>query len=333
MKLLFVLKKFTSYGHYGYSVASGLFNSAKFVVDMLNDSGVEARLVQVNDNNDIDREVSTYKPTDVIIEALWVVPEKFDVLKKLHPAVRWIVRLHSDIPFLASEGIAVDWIFGYLSRGVLVAPNSPAVVKDLRDISPEHCREILYLPNFYPVHGQHLGHSGNKLDIGCFGAVRPMKNQLIQAIAAIRFADKNYRRLNFHINSTRSELGGDNVLKNLRALFANTPHTLIEHPWESHKAFKHLVSEMDLAMCVSFSETFCITAADAVATDTPLVCSAEVPWASSLSVANTNSAEDIMSRIGLLLGPWGWLVTARNRHNLKRYSERSRSIWLKHFSH
>jgi len=330
MKLLFLLKRFTSYGHYGYSVASGLFNSAKFVVDMLNAAGVEAKLVSVTDNNDIDREVAAYKPTDVLIEALWVVPEKFDVLKKLHPGVRWIVRLHSDIPFLASEGIAIEWIFGYLRRGVKIAPNSPAVVIDLRAIAPEHKHDILYLPNFYPVHGRHIGHSGQHLDIGCFGALRPMKNQLIQAIASVRYADKNRTHLNFHIN-TREELGGDSVLRNLQSLFANTEHTLVEHPWVSHESFKLLVSEMDLALCVSFSETFCITAADAASTDTPLVCSGEIPWASSLSVANTNSAEDIMGKIGLLLSPAGFLIGARNRKKLKRYSERSKDIWLRHF--
>src|ERR1700688_2506570 len=98
MKVLFVLKK-SGYGcNYNYGT-SGLLNSATFIVDMLNDSGVEAKLVIVNDNNDIDREVSNFQPDTVVIEALWVVPEKFDALKKLHPNVNWIVRIHSDLPF------------------------------------------------------------------------------------------------------------------------------------------------------------------------------------------------------------------------------------------
>src|ERR1700686_515277 len=105
MKVLFILKK-NSYGYsgsYGYGM-SGLLNSAQFIVDMLNDNGVEAKLEIVNDNNDIDREVHKYKPDVVVVEALWVVPEKFDVLRKLHPRVKWIVRSHSDFPFLATEG-------------------------------------------------------------------------------------------------------------------------------------------------------------------------------------------------------------------------------------
>ena len=35
----------------------------------------------VVDNNGIDKEITEYKPTHVFIEGLWVVPEKFDVLK------------------------------------------------------------------------------------------------------------------------------------------------------------------------------------------------------------------------------------------------------------
>ena len=52
MKVLFILKK-NSYGYsgsYGYG-ASGLLNSARFIVDMLNDNGVEAKLATVTDNS------------------------------------------------------------------------------------------------------------------------------------------------------------------------------------------------------------------------------------------------------------------------------------------
>ena len=125
---------------------------------MLQDAGVEAALAEAIDNNCIDRLVTEYNPDVVIIEALWVVPEKFDVLKKLHPGVRWIVRLHSDIPFLAGEGIAVEWIYGYAARGVEVAFNSPRASEDFG---------ALYLPNFYPLgkpwKKQHRGRHQHRL--------------------------------------------------------------------------------------------------------------------------------------------------------------------------
>src|ERR1700733_4406094 len=104
LKLLFIIKKNSGYGY--VHGASGLINSAQFVVDMLNANKGQAKLVTVTDNNDIDRKVFQYKPNVVIIESFWVVPDKFVVLKKLHPGVRWIVHGHSDLPFLAQEGQA-----------------------------------------------------------------------------------------------------------------------------------------------------------------------------------------------------------------------------------
>ena len=123
MKILFLLKKKAAYScGYDRTAASGLFNSAKFVADMLNAAGVKAKVEEVVDNNSIDKAVHDYRPNVAVIEALWVVPEKFDILKKFHPSVRWIVRLHSDIPFLAGEGIACDWIFGYLKTKRYIPP-------------------------------------------------------------------------------------------------------------------------------------------------------------------------------------------------------------------
>ena len=111
MKVLFILKhRDTYWGDYSSTttLSSGLSNSAQFVCDALNLSGeITAKLVQVEDNNQIDKEVTLFRPDVCIIEAYWVVPEKFGVLIPLHPQVKWVVRNHSEIPFLAQEGIEV----------------------------------------------------------------------------------------------------------------------------------------------------------------------------------------------------------------------------------
>ncbi len=117
-RVLFFVKRKEDYNaitdsHIGLS--TGLYNSCSFVVNMLNEAGIDAKIEVVIDNNDIDREVTKHQPTHVIIEALWVVPTKFSVLTKLHPGVQWIIRLHSEVPFIASEGIAMDWIAEYSS--------------------------------------------------------------------------------------------------------------------------------------------------------------------------------------------------------------------------
>ena len=131
MKVLFICKRRNTY----YGISYGLLNSAEFVSGMLGSIGVDSKVVVVNDNNDIDREVTKMEwglegiskegpRSIVIIEALWVVPEKFDILKQLHPNVEWIVRIHSKSSFLASEGIAMDWINRYFDKGVRVAFNN-----------------------------------------------------------------------------------------------------------------------------------------------------------------------------------------------------------------
>src|SRR5271166_4089332 len=172
-KVLFILKRKEHYGPYdpyptpepyplttddmsGSGLMTGLYNSAKFVADMLNVNGIEAKIVVVTDNNDIDREVHDYKPTHVIIEALWVVPSKFSVLIKLHPTVKWFIRLHSAIPFLSNEGIAMQWIFDYTQyQNVAVSCNDIRLYRELdelfeiRQIEPSD--KLFYQPNFYPL--------------------------------------------------------------------------------------------------------------------------------------------------------------------------------------
>ena len=97
-KILFILKRREDYNakvHSHIGLSTGLYNSAKFMNDMLVEAGFNSVLEVAVDNNCIDRLVSKHKPTHVIIEALWVVPTKFSILQKLHPSVQWIVRLHS----------------------------------------------------------------------------------------------------------------------------------------------------------------------------------------------------------------------------------------------
>lgn len=328
MKVLFITKKRSEYGCYSYYGASGLLNSARFIVDMLNDSGIEAKLVDVRDNNDIDREVSAYNPSVVVVEALWVVPEKFDVLKALHPNVQWIVRGHSDIPFLANEGVAVDWIVGYTQRGVSVAFNDPRTVESVESFVPSD--SVLYLPNYYPLcYTPPCREPDGFFNVGCFGAIRPLKNQLLQAIAAIRFADKEDKNLRFHINATRCEEGGQSVLKNLRALFADTGYDLVEHRWYDHCHFLRTVARMDVEMAVSFSETFCITAADAVAMGVPLICSSEIPWASRVSVVPATDANAMVHKLTHLDRRINHFL---NHRDLRAYSHKSKEIWLQEFS-
>lgn len=330
-KVLFILKKRKT-SHANYSVvSSGLLNSATFVCDMLNKNGIVSELVEVIDNNCIDREVTKFKPTHVIIEALWVVPPKFEVLTKLHPNVEWIIRLHSDISFLANEGIAIEWIYDCMKYDkVKISANDLETNETFEKLTG---KDLVYLPNYYPVgfFNDNKPHTTGKiLDVGCFGAVRPLKNQLIQAIAAIEYANRYDRELRFHINVKRIEGKGEPVLKNLRELFKNNPkHKLIEYDWLSHNEFIELVQTMDLGMQVSFTETFNIVTADFVNNNIPVVVSKEIPWVNPLFAANPTKVESIIKkmRLALLLSSLRWT----NKLRLWWNSLKAERIWTSYF--
>lgn len=320
-----------------HCLTSGLFNSATLVSEMLNKHHIHSKVVQVIDNNDIDREVKTHNPTHVMIEALWVVPEKFEILRKLYPNIKWIVRLHSEIPFIANEGIAIKWINAYLKEpNVYIAPNSLKMYKDLinyfKATETFTDDKIIYLPNYYErdLEKNCNREQKNVLDISCFGSIRPLKNQLIQAFAAIEYVKHTNKKLRFHINYNRIEQNGDPVLKNLRETFRgldSTKYELVEHKWMAHEDFRKIVNQMDLCLQVSFNETFNITLADAVSQYIPVVASKEIYWISDLFKADTTDVSDIVCKIkrALLLGKFG---TTLNKMGLERYNKDSVKEYL-----
>lgn len=333
-RVLFIAKK-SDYNYSGGNplMVTGLKLSAGMCVDVLNAAGIPAKLVIVNDNNDIDREVTAYKPTHVIIEALWVVPAKFAVLTRLHPTVRWIVRLHSEIPFLANDGIALTWILQYVRYGyVFVSANSPnlnAALNDILQTFGEPTYKNVYLPNCY-VTSEKLPHKvpcRDGIQIGCFGAIRPFKNQLIQAIAAIAYADSIDHQLTFHMNGTRQESGGSSVLKNLIALFDNSPkHHLTLHSWLDHDDFLKLCATMDLGMQVSLSESFNIVTADMVTVGVPMVVSSAVYWMPDSTMADPYNVADIVSKLRSAN-----VANHQSFSNLRKTAHAAADVWIDYF--
>ena len=341
IRTLFITKQseIESQQYHGYfRQFSGLFNSARLVSEMLNDQpGIDSKCITVQDNNGIDREVTLYKPTHVFIEAFWVVPEKFKILKKLHPGVKWIIRIHSETPFLSTEGISMDWAMKYITqKNVYLAPNAPRIYNEIKHLvasvhGHELKKKVIYLPNFYSVDNAmpaktKLGTPG-EIHIACFGAIRQLKNQLIQAISAIKFADKHRLKLKFHINGNRVDYGGNPILKNIVDLFSHHPeHELIQHDWMPHEEFLALIKTLDIGMQVSFTETFNIVTADMVICGIPVVVSDEVQWSSIFSKVNPTDSDNITATMEFV---WNWhpFVHWRNTKGLKKYSDTSRILW------
>ena len=345
--VLFILKRredFNLEQHNIKGMSTGLYNSAAFMSDMCVASGIDAKLDIAIDNNCIDRLVTIHKPTHVIIEALWVVPSKFTILTKLHPNVKWIVRLHSEMPFLAGEGMALDWIGDYsLYPNIAIATNGPRMLEEIRtylkikqDWSDEDAKKrVIYLPNYYPQLYKKKEYLINKeyIDIGCFGAVRPMKNHVLQAIAALQFAEKMGKKLNFHINVGRVESKGEPVMSNLIGLFTQLHekgHRLISNVWTPREEFLQLCAKMDIGLQVSFSETFNIVGADIISQGVPLVGSTEIPWCEETYTARATHCQEIYEALIKTHYNSQDNVTM-NQKKLKEYTSKTDQIWTSYF--
>ena len=346
--VLFILKRredFDPVKHNPVGLSTGLYNSATFMKDMLVEGGVDARLEVAIDNNCIDRLVTKHRPTHVIIEALWVVPSKFVILSKLHPTVKWIIRLHSELPFLAGEGMALNWIGDYSAfPNIILGVNAPRMMDEVRtylqiknQCSTEMInKKVIYLPNYYPQEYKSKQYMINKeyVDIGCFGAVRPLKNHMLQAVAAIKFADSLGKKLNFHINGGRIEMKGEPVINNLRDMFLHLyerGHRLITHEWTPREQFLEICASMDIGLQVSFSETFNIVGADMISQGVPLVASIEIPWICEIYTARAQYSDEIYKAL-ILTNSWPKENVLANQQKLTEYTNQTRGIWLKYFT-
>ena len=330
-KVLFLCRDRTEYGK-----SYGLVNSANFIARYLEDQGIQSKVEMAADGNSVDKLVTEYNPTHVIIEALWVTPAKFKELLAIprHQKRNWIVRLHSRPAFIVNEGIAFPWLAGYKALGLkqfAIAPNTKEFAKFLTDFG----LNSVYLPNiYYPVPPDSMvvkkKFDGKTIDVGCFGAIRPMKNQITQAMAAILFAKESNLNLNFHINQ-RTEGGGETIVKNLTALFSNYPNAkLVEHDWYTHTDFINIIRSTDIGMQVSFTETFNIVAADYVSAGVPIVGSPQIVWLPSVFQADPNSIDDIKNKIEFV---WSWMGTAmkgRSEAKLKASSKAAEKAWMEY---
>lgn len=349
-KVLFILKRREDYSaavHSHIGLSTGLYNSAKFMNDMLVEAGIESNLEIAIDNNCIDRLVTTHCPTHVIIEALWVVPDKFYILQKLHPNITWIIRIHSEMPFMAGEGNAMDWIGDYSDfKNIVLGINAPRMFDEISMYfkirnkwdTDTTAKKVIYLPNYYPQDyksPKKIDKKKDTIDIACFGAIRPLKNHLLQAFAAIEFADSIGKKLRFHVNAGRIEMNGSPVINNLKGLFQqlhSTGHELVNHQWRPREEFLELCATMDIGLQVSFSETFNIVGADLISQGVPLVgTEKEIPWAIPAYSAVPVDSDTIANKLKTAYN-WSWMNVKLHQGSLKKYTNKTAKIWTKYFT-
>jgi len=338
MKILFVLKE----RFYNNSLVKsyGLMNSATHVSNFLNFMGYDSKVVMVIDGNSIDKEVYEFKPDIVIIEALWVTPDKMRELIEIkrYQNIQWVVRVHSDSGFLSSETFALKYINDYINLdkpNLTIAPNCDQFTNYLSEAMGVN---LVYLPNVIRVerNKSELDKDSPILNIGCFGSLRILKNILFQAICSIKAADRLNKELHFHItldanleDGYQPDSATNPVLRNLEELFKFSRHSLIKHKWQHYDEFQDLVRHMDIGLQLSYTESFNIVAADFVNNDIPIITSDAIDWIPSIlrtSTTNYDKATDKIVRIynSIFLK----YIKSRMHENLREYSKNSEKIWI-----
>jgi len=335
MKILFILKE-RFYNNTNVK-SYGLINSATHIHDFLEFMGYESKVVTVIDDNFIDKELYYYRPDVVIIEALWVRPQKLKELMELrrYHNIKWVIRIHSDIGYLSAETYALKYINDYLDlkkNNLFIAPNNKNLCKYL---SHALYHGFKYLPNI--VRGKACCHKHHRRDywiemhVGCLGALRILKNQVFQALCAMEAATRLNKILCFHITidpKIKDDVPNP-VLRNLEELFKNSGHKLIKHVWQENDKFQHLVRDMDIGMQLSFSESFNIVSADFIYNRTPIIVSDTVTWMPDELKASTWDYDSVVEKIiEVYQKRKSWFLLRKMRMSLDKHNYIAQGIWL-----
>lgn len=248
--------------------------------------------------------------THVVIGAPYIPVDWMRRLSQRFPTIIFAVVSHSNVGFLQAESAAIRLMRGMSDLQMEefnfhCAANSHRLVEDFE---VTYGRALTHLPNMYdfssisaPPHPRSF--SAGTLRIGSFGALRVQKNFTCAAWAAMAIARHFRCPLEFHINTGRDDNNGRVVYNALKASTDRVPNvTLVESGWASPMDFRKLVHTMHLLIQPSYSESFSMVTADAIAEGTPVVVSAAIDWVPSSWEAQTDSVEDIAKTGIHLLG-------------------------------
>jgi hypothetical protein len=274
---LFKVRKGYAGEYVGLGVSSDLTNQ------YLQEFGFNSKSFGVVDDNKIDKILHDERPDFLIIKAFWVRKDKIELLAKKYTKTKFIIVSHSKPTFLATENKGFERLFEVLELAnrldnVFLGLNNLDFYNNFEYLS----RNVVYVPNIIlPENFSNNKTKDDVIKIGLFCAIRPMKNILNSAVAAISAADMLGKKLELYVITNRVEMGGDITLKNLRELFVNlNPELfeLIELGWMTHPEFNEQIRHMDIGLQVSFTETLNIVAIDFLNNNVPVITAPSINW-------------------------------------------------------
>ncbi|TMQ02768.1 MAG: glycosyltransferase family 4 protein [Deltaproteobacteria bacterium] len=222
------------------------------------------------------------RPTHVILAAPWIPTQDLAATAAEFPEVRFVVVSHSNVGFLAADPHAIRLLretadLQLATHNVFVGGNS----RKFTDWATEAwgvtavCLPNLYcLTETFPEHDRRW--QGGALRLGLFGANRPLKNFLSSAAAAVELARRLRVPVELLLSTGRNEGGNQRALDEMTEHIANLRVT--RTGWLSWPGFRRLLRTVDLVFQVSYTETFNVVTADAIAEGVPVVASDAIDW-------------------------------------------------------
>lgn len=227
-------------------------------------------------------EAGELRPTHVVVFAPWLLTAQVAKLASEFSDVKFAIVSHSNVGFLAADPHAIRLLretvdLQLATHNVVVAGNSEKFVEWATEAWGVN---VAWLPNLYDLSEtfarRDAGWCGETLRLGLFGANRPLKNFLTAAAAAVELAARLRVQTELHLSTSRDEGGNFRALEELTDAIPNL--RVINAGWLPWPAFRRLVRTMHIVLQPSYTESFNVVAADAVAEGVPVAASDAIDW-------------------------------------------------------
>ena len=295
----------------------GLHVAGYATAEVLREHGIEVVVFPVRHNVDLVNAINEYNDTHedplthVIISAPWLSAYDARNLIEEFSDTQFVILSHSNVGFLQADPWGVELLRAYQELGewhdnLRVGGNSERFVNWLREAYSTRAihggDDVVLLPNLYPMAycRQAKRWDGDTLKIGGFGAIRPYKNLMTAAGAAVVLQRMYDVPVEFHMSA-----GGDGQMEvpAIRQIFAGVEGlALVLHPWCYWNDFIEIVSQMDILLSPSYTESFNMITADGIACGVPSVVSPAITWAPESWKADPDDAVGIAHAARRLLG-------------------------------
>lgn len=317
----------------------GLGVSASLNAQVLTANVGPAVVLPARHNIDIVQGIEDYKKTHecclthVCISAPWLSTRDLRAMAKHYKDIKFTVVSHSNVGFLQADPNGVR----LLREGLALSKEIPNFqiagnsIKFVEWIKEAYDADVALLPNMYPSNTPAKPWNGGVIKIGAFGAVRPQKNLMTAAAAAIAIGRELDRPVEFYYNSGRDEGGGGTIAYAVYQMCQGVPNFKLDRvAWRPHGEFKKVIGDMDLLIQVSYTESFNMVTADGIDCGVPSVTSTAIYWVPDSWKADSDDALSV-AKVGVKL-----LTHMRLRKEglqaLKKYNKKALKCWREYLT-